>query len=220
MYRRTSGALVVALVLVSSLVAPVHATNVTCSVDNGAWNGSDSASASGYPGNDNPDGLTGSYSVDNTWHDSNEYEWCEPSHDWFKETYLRWSSTAVAKLVAERSTHTIQVEQQVFPETSYNYTGGHDSDLPYNSIYVADAFQQAAQHFEEVSFVVNDPGTIAANVNYHGYLQWDQEAENAFNNTSPVLDHVVVQIEYGDKNLNVQNYDPIGSWSKKLPNNS
>ncbi len=196
------------------------ATNVTCSVNNGARNGSDSASASGFPGNDNPDGVTGSYSVDNGWHDSNEYEWCEPSHDWFKESYLRWSSSAVMKLTNERSTHTIQVEQQVYPETSYNYTGGHDSDLPYSSIYVADIFEQARQHYEEVSFVVYDPGLIVANYNYHGYLQWDQEAENAFNNTSPVLDHVVVQIEYGDKGLNVQNYDIIGSWSKKIRDNA
>jgi hypothetical protein len=220
MTRHRGGALLLALALLATVVPSAQATDVTCTVNNGAWNGSDSASGSGYPGNDNPDGLTGSYSVDNRWHDSNEYEWCEPSHDWFKETYLRWSSTAVSKLVNERSTHTIQVEQQVYPETSYNYTGGHDSDLPYNSIYVADIFQQAWQHFEEVSFVVNDPGTIAANVNYYGYLQWDQEAENTTNNTSPVLDHVMVQIEYGDKNLNVQNYDQIGSSSKKIPGNA
>ena len=82
--------------------------------------------------------MDGSYSVSGSWHDSNEYEWCEPSHDWFKETYLQWSTAAAAKLTNERATHTIQVEQQVFPETSYNYAGGYSSNLPYNRIYVAD----------------------------------------------------------------------------------
>ena len=68
--------------------------------------------------------------------------------------------------------------------------------------------------------MVDDPGLIGAGTNYYAYLQWDQEAENALNNTSPVLDHVTAVIEWGDKSYNVQNYDPIGTWSKKLPNNA
>jgi hypothetical protein len=174
----------------------------------------------GFPGTDNPNGDTGSYSVDNIWHDSTEFEWCEPSHDWFKEDWLRWSSAATTKLTNERATHTIQVEQQVYPQTSYNYASGHDSNLPYNRIYVADIISQNQQGFEEVSFMVDDPGLITAGVNYHAYLQWEQEAKSGFPNTSPLLDHVITTIEYGNKAYFVQNYDWIGLWYKKLADNS
>lgn len=186
MIRRTLAIIAGVALLAAALPSTVAATDVVCTVNNGAIDGSDSLGGA-YPGSDNPDGLTGSYSVDNNWHDSTEYEWCSPSHDWFKEKYVRWSSAAATKLHNKASTRTIQLEQNVYPADSYNYTGGHDSDLPYTSIYVADAAEQASQGYEEVSFVVYDPSRIAAGVNYHGYLQWEQEADGGFLDFSPLL---------------------------------
>ncbi len=218
MTRRRSITFVLAALLLASTPAPATATNVVCTIDNGAVNGSDSLGGA-YPGSDNPDGATGSYSVDNIWHDATEYEWCSPSHDWFKEKFVRWSTTAANKLHAEAATHTIQLEQNVFPADSYNYTGGHSSNLPYTGIYVADAAEQASQGFEEVSFIVSDPGRIVAGTNYFGYLQWEQEADGGFLDFSPLLNKVEVKIEYGNKLLIVQNWDMIGRWQKKIANN-
>lgn len=216
--KQRLAALIMATGLVLALAPAAAATDVVCTVNNGAVNGSDSLGGA-FPGADNPDNLTGSYSVDNIWHDATEKEWCSPSHDWFRETFVRWSAAAATKVHNEAATRTLQLEQNVFPADSYNYTGGHDSDLPWSGIYVADAAEQASQGYEEVSFIVSDPRRIVANVNYHGYLQWEQEADGGFADFSPLLNKVVIKIEYGDKLLNVQNFDTIGQWQKKIKNN-
>jgi hypothetical protein len=219
---KRSRSLAVVIVLLLSLAgtpAAVSGASVVCTVNNGTVNGSDSG-LNGFPGSDNPDGVDGSYSVSGSRHDSTEYEYCEPSHDWFDETRMMWNSTAVTKLRNEAGTHTIQVEQNVLPETSYNYTGGHSSNLPYSFIYVADVGQQASQGFEEVSYVVMDPSLIVANVDYYGYLQWQQEADGTFGGSfKPLLNRVDIKIEYGNKSLFVQNFDLIGRWQKKIANN-
>lgn len=199
--------------------SPALATNVVCTVNNGAINGSDSLGGA-FPGADNPPpGDTGTYSVDNVWHNSTEYEWCGPSHDWFKETNLRWSAAAATKLKNERASRTIQVEQNVIPPDSYNYTGGHDSDLPYTFLYVAPVAEQWLDGYEDVGFGVYDPGLIVAGVNYHAYLQWEQEADGGILDYSPLLNYVECKVTYGDKLFGLINYDVIGHWSKKITNN-
>lgn len=209
---------VAAILLVGSLPGRAAATNVVCAVGNGAVNGSDSIGGA-FPGIDNP-GSPGSYSVDNSWHDATEYEWCVPSPDWFKDRYLRWSAAAVALLKANRSSWTIQVEQNVFPADSYNYAGSRDSNLPYNHFYVADAAQQLMDGYEDVSFGIYDPGTIVAGTNYYAYLKWEQEADGGFGDLSPLLDHVDTKVTKGNKLYQVINYDVIGRWWKKITNSA
>jgi len=72
--KRQIVALLAAVALVSGLPGEALATTVVCTVNNGAVNGSDSLGGT-YPGVDNPYSDTGTYSVDNYWHDATEYEW-------------------------------------------------------------------------------------------------------------------------------------------------
>jgi hypothetical protein len=217
---RIISALVVAALLIGLLPATALATNVVCTINNGGVNGSDSIGGS-YPGSDNPDGATGSYSVDNAWHDATEYEWCQPSFDWFKDRYIRWSSTTVNNVLKpNRNTRTLQVEQDVLPADSYNWpNGGRDSNLPWTHFYVADIFQQTKDGYEDVAFGIYDPGTIVAGTNYYAYLQWEQEADGGFLDNSPLLNYVDTKITWGDKAYGLKNYDIIGRWKKKVANN-
>ena len=216
---RRLGIVLAAVLLVGALPDRAMATNVVCTVGNGAINGSDSLGGT-FPGNDNPNNDTGTYSVDNVWHDATEYEWCVPSRDWFKDRYLRWSAAAVALLTANRSSWTIQVEQDVLPADSYNYAGSRDSSLPYNHFYVADAAEQTKDGYEDVSFGIYDPGTIVAGTNYYAYLQWEQEADGGFADFSPLLNYVDTKVTKGNKLYFLINYDIIGRWWKKIPNNA
>jgi hypothetical protein len=216
--KRYFTTLMAAILLVAALPGTAAATDVVCTVDNGAVNGSDSLGGA-FPGTDNPNNDTGSYSVDNIWHDATEYEWCSPSRDWFKDRYLKWSTTAVNLLKANRNAWTIQVEQDVLPADSYNYAGTRDSSLPYTDFYVADAVEQAHDGYEDVSFGIYDPGTIAANVNYYAYLQWEQEADGGFLDFSPLLNYVDTKVTKGTKLYLLINYDIIGRWHKKIANN-
>lgn len=211
---------VCALVLTLAPAAPANAASVGCYVNSGTRNGSDSASASGFPGTDNPNGVDGSYGPSSSRHDVNEYEWCDPSDDWIRDVYMRWSTTADQKLAAERTTRCLLLEQLVVDNRSYNYTGARSSNLPYSGVYVADAFEQASQGYEEVSFIISDPGLISAGVDYYGYLQWEQEAKAGPLNNNPLMQYSISQAEYTNKSLFSQGYDPIGRWSKKIADNS
>lgn len=217
--KRRISALATAALLVAMLPGQAQATDVVCTVNNGAVNGSDSLGGT-YPGVDNPDGVTGSYSVDNLRHNATEYEWCSPSDDWFKDTRIRWSAATVSTtLKPQRTSRTLQVEQNVIPADSYNWAGGRNSNLPYTHFYVADAAEQAKDGYEDASFGIYDPGTIVAGIDYYAYLQWEQEADGGFLDFSPLVNYVDTKITWGTKLYFLVNYDIIGRWWKKIANN-
>ncbi len=217
--RPLRSALLVAALVIGSSPEPASATSVVCAVNSGGVNGSDSLGGT-FPGSDNPDSETGSYSVDDLWHDTTEYEWCQPNFDWFKERYLEWSASTVSNmLIPYRTTRTLQVEQDVIPADSYNWGGARDSNLPWTDFWVADVFQQINDGYEDVAFGIYDPGTIVAGINYYAYLQWEQEADGGLLDTSPLLNYVETKITWGDKLYGLQNYDVIGRWRKKVANN-
>jgi hypothetical protein len=216
--RHRLALVVIVLAVTIGAPAPVAAVTVVCTINNGAVNGSDSLGGQ-YPGVDNPNNDTGQYSVNNYTHDLTLYESCDPTADWFKDSHLVWSQTAVNKLRAEATTRTLQVEQHVLPQGAYNYDDGQASNLPWSYFYIAPINEQNNDGYEDVAFGIYQPDRIVAYGDYHAYLRWNQEQDGGFLNGSPFLNFVETNVTYGDKNFKLINYDTIGRMYKRVYNN-
>jgi len=162
------------------LWAPTSVYAFPCLVDNGTINAKDSGAA-GYPGADSIGGsLEKWWGPDDTWHDQYLYEWCESAHDWMKDRYIRWSAAAITWIKNNWNTSGsfMIFEQIIADEEQYNARGASnvDSDLPYETYYVADVVEQWSQNYEEAGFwMFGGSAQMVAGKNYYAYAQWNQE---------------------------------------------
>lgn len=208
---------VMSVVMQASLLAGLFSLNVVrpaiaaCIVDNGANNGTDSGvefGLVGFPGSDDgPAHDQGSWAPTNNWHDSWLKEWCEPSHDWAYDNYIRWDGARWDKLQAFKSTRSIAQDINIRPPTSYNWTGQASSTLPFTAFYVADPVEQWFQGSEEISCANWRRSKIGKAVNYNTRSQWDQEGDP--------LDWIDSKSQWTDREFNGINFDVIGRMDDK-----
>src|SRR5919106_3798978 len=144
---------IVAITLIAVPAAYPQPTSAAppCYVDNGTYNAADHNSWAGGTDAPIPDKTWG---PDNAWDDMLLAEWCEPNHDWLRDRYIRWSSSAM-QIVHNRWNNYqnfMVIEQHIKDEWQYNNRNNTDSNLPYVWYYVADIFEQAYQHYEEAGW--------------------------------------------------------------------
>jgi hypothetical protein len=174
-------ALVIQATLLASLLSLAGPGSVAaaCIVDDGANNGTDSGAEFGlvgFPGFDaGPANDQGSWAPDNIWHDSWLKEWCEPSHDWIHDNYIRWSGARWDKIQQFKTTRRIAQDVNIAPAESYNWAFQASSTLPWDYFYNADIFEQWNQGYEEISFLISDVTRIGKGTNYNTRSKWDQE---------------------------------------------
>ena len=150
---RVRGILGVSLVLASLLVG-VTATPVAavCQVDNGGNNGTDSGpefGLAGFPGSDDgPNHDQGTWAPTNIWHDNWLKEWCEPSHDWVHDNFIRWEGARLDKLQANKATRKYAHDINIADQLRYNFAGNFISTLPFTGTYVPDIIRQNFQGYE------------------------------------------------------------------------
>lgn len=192
--RATVGAMVLIIGTTSSVLAW-----------SGESNGSDYLS-----GQDNP-GATGSYSVDNTWQDFYLSEWSEPSHDWARDRYNRWSSTTYNNvLYPQRNSKALGFQLTIVDQYWYNYTGSWATNLPYTKAAENEnPIEELLQGYTEVDTEINDPSRIVAGVNYYIDYQIDSER-------SPSNPRFESEIEWCDKSYITCNWDITGVFYKTI----
>lgn len=213
--KRRGTALAASLLLGATVIgftaAPVFAL---CQVNNGANNGTDSGpefGLVGFPGSDDgPNHDQGTWGPTNNWHDNWLKEWCEPSHDWVHDNFIRWEGARWDKLQLNKATRKYAHDINIADELRYNFAGNFSSTLPFTGTYVADVFSQSAQGYEEFSFLVGDVSRIGKAVDYNTRTQWDQERAD--------LGWLDSKAQWTDNFFNVQNWDIIGRMDAKKVN--
>lgn len=186
------------------------AVSAVLAVGNGATNGKDSACC-GYTGNDNPDGLQGSYAYLNGTHDLILSEWVEPSHDWVRNRYMWWTQTAKDYLNANSSTKAIDWEIRIHDQYYYNFVNNFNTSLPYTKAPENENWlEELAQGYTEVDMEQDVPSRISAETHYF----WDQQFDSEKSATSTKPDFYS-EVEWCNKSYTSCNYDVTG-WMRKV----
>ena len=97
-----------------------------------------------------------------------------------KDKFIRWNAAAVTWMKDHwnQDAWFMIFEQIIANDQQYNARGGSnvDSNLHYREYYIADVFQQSAQHYEEAGFWLYDGVLqLVGGTSYYAYAQWDQE---------------------------------------------
>jgi len=195
----------------SAVTSALVASIVLAAVDNGTQNGLDSAVAP-WLGKDNPDGVTGSYSVDNGFQDATLREWIEPAHDWMKDGFMKWGAAAEAKLNNETNTRALGAEMRIHDQTFYNFVGNWNSNLPWSKGAEGEnAAEELFQGYTEVDIEVKDPWKINAGFNYFWEIKIDSEKASTANT------QFYTEIEYCNKDFATNcNWDETGRFRKRV----
>lgn len=202
-------AVVAAAILVFALTPPAYALG-PCQQNNGAINGSD-ATGSGWGYDLGPTGDQGTWAPSNGVHDSTIREWCEPYHDWVYDDHIDWTSTRMTKLKSFGLDRRYIQEINIADEHFYNWAGQATTNFSISGVYVADIFQQAERHQEELSFLVPDVSRIQAYNEYWTRTQWDE----ATSHNSWSLLNVDSKSQWTDRSWNNILYDIIGRIDNK-----
>lgn len=178
----------------------------------GETNGLDS-SCCGWIGNDNQDGVTGSYSVDNIHQQARISEWDEPSHDWVRDRLNRWGQEAENKLDRESDTRGLGMEMRIHHQDYYNFTGNWQTNLPWSGAAASENFiEEAEQGYTEVDTEIQHPAQIVVDVNY--FIDYQVNSQTIGTTTRPDF---WTEIEYCDNNFSTNcNYDITGWFRKKF----
>lgn len=206
-----SASFLLASLLVGVRAGPVYAL---CQVNNGANNGTDSGTEFGlvgFPGSDDgPNHDQGTWAPTNNWHDNWLKEWCEPSHDWVYDNFIRWEGARWDKLQANKATRKYAHAIRVADEQRYNSTGAWTSTLPVTNTWIDDIFEQSAQGYEQFWFAVGDVSKIGKAVDYNTRTQWDQELTD--------LSYIDTVANWTDNFFVTVNWDNIGRMDAKKVN--
>lgn len=206
---RSGSAALVSLALAAGLTLATAA--VVLAVDNGAQNGQD-INCCGWIGNDNPDGVTGTYAYVNETHNMILSEWVEPSHDWVRNNNIIWTQAAEDKLDRETGSKTLTYEQRIHDQFYYNYAGNWNSNLPLSKAPENENwFEEQNQGYTEVDAEQVDPWRIAVNTWYFIDLQFDSEKPAIAGRPD-----FYSEIEYCDKNFVNCFFDVTGWMEKKV----
>jgi hypothetical protein len=176
-----------------------------------AYSGQTIATDSGWnTGWDNPDGLTGTYSVDNVWQDFYLSEWNEPYHDWARDRWNRWGPTAEAKLNNESSSKGLGFQLTIIDQYWYNFTGNWNTNLPWSKgAENENVIEELIQGYTEVDTEIQDP--VRINVNYNYYIDYQIDQERQVGYRYPVF---YSEIEWCDNWFLACNYDLTGTFAQ------
>lgn len=201
-------------VLVSAGLAAaltVFAAAAVLAVGNGAQNGQD-VNCCGWIGNDNPDGLTGSYAYVNETHNMILSEWNEPSHDWVRNNNIIWTQAAEDKLDRDTCCRTLTYEQRIHDQFYFNYTGNANWNLPLSKVPENENwFEEQQQGYTEVDAEQVDPWRINVNTWYFIDLQFDSEKPSIAGRPD-----FYSEIEWCDKNFVNCFFDVTGWMERKV----
>jgi hypothetical protein len=208
MKRRSS---TVASILAGGLILAIAGTALAV-LNAGERNGLD-LNCCGWAGIDNPDGLTGSYSVDNSWQDVYISEWAEPNHDWMRDRFMRWGAAAEQKLNNETGWRALDTEMRIHDQFFYNFAGNWNTNLPWSKAPEGEnALEELLQGYTEVDMEVKDPWKINAAFDYFWDLQFDAEKPPEI-----ARPDFYSEIEYCDKDFASNcNFDVTGWFRKKV----
>lgn len=166
----------------------------------------------GWPGIDNPDGVTGSYSIDNNWQDFYLSEWTEPTHDWVRERFMLFHQNRIDKFAVDKNDKALDFEQQIKNQFYYNFTGAFNTNVPWTKAPEAEnAAEELFQGYSEVDTEVKDIIKFVAEFNYFVDLKWDSEKSAIAG--APTFDS---EVEYCNKFFLACNFDGTGRFSKKV----
>jgi hypothetical protein len=208
----TRGVQIGAALMLGVASALLSAAVVLAVMDNGERNGQD-LNCCGWFGSDNPEGKTGSYSVDNTWQDVWLSEWAEPKHDWVRDRFMRWNAAAEQKLNDESAQKGLGPEIRIHDQDYFNFTGNWNTNLPWSGAAVSENwFEEAVQGYTEIDLEIQEPVNIVKDFNYFWDIQVD--AEKPPNAAKPEF---YSEIEYCDNNFASNcNWDVTGKFWKKI----
>lgn len=168
-----------------ALIISISSTFLLASIalailDNGAINGEDTAS---WGGNDNPDGVTGSYAYYNYIHDVQLKEWAEPEHDHMRDRDIEWSDAAETKLDNEADTRYLVIEQRIHDQYFYNGASCcFSTNLPYSSYPEFECcYEEFIQRYSEADMEIRNPARILQDTTYFYDLMWDSEKPSETN---------------------------------------
>lgn len=194
-------------------------SNVVIAVDNGTTNGFDSE-LNGWNGLDNPDGVTGSYSIDNNWQDFYLSEWLEPKHDWLKERFMLFHQNRIDLFWTDRNDRGLDTEVRIGsanPDQDYydriaNASGGFNTNMPFTKAPEdEDPIQERFQGYSETDMEMKDIVKFKAEFNYFWDTQWNSQK-------SSIAGHPVfnTEIEYCNKFFIDCRFDGTGRFFKKV----
>jgi hypothetical protein len=210
--RTVSTLLAMLLVTISFVGADVAYAAAPCYVNNGYINAQDNVS----PNLDAPT-PNKSWGPYNYTHNLKIAEWCEPGHDWVRDSRIEWSASAVDYIRThwQRWQDFMIFEQIIASEHQYNNRNNTTASLPYVTYYVADIFEQWSQGYEEAGWWLRSQSqNLVAGQRYYAYAQWDQER-------SPMTDNwqFLSQAEMVDQwAFSYDGVDPVGKITKKVYN--
>ena len=214
MFQRIRSATALPGGLVLALGLTLFAAGVVLAVGGGAQNGQD-VNCCGWIGNDNPDGLTGTYAYVNETHNMILSEWEEPSHDWVRNNNIIWTQAAEDKLDRETGTRTLTYEQRIHDELYYNYAGNANWNLPLSKAPENEVWWEEwrcqPDGCTEVDSEQVDPWRINVNTWYFIDLQFDAEKAAVAG-----LPDFYSELEYCDKGFVNCNWDITGWMNKKV----
>jgi hypothetical protein len=151
------------------------AVGAVVAVDNGTVNGRDLSTWPG--GNDNPDGLTGSYAYYSVTHNALLKEWLEPDNDRYRDENMYFPAAAEQKLNNETNTRFLTFEQNIQHQDYYNLAGCcYTTNLPHTNNPTADGwFEEWQQGYSETEMELRDVYLINTGVYYYLDIEWDSQ---------------------------------------------
>lgn len=162
-----------AAMVMSLLSSTATIVNAACFRDNGYINAYDHVS----PNVDAPTPAK-HWGPEDWQHNLRVAEWCEPGHDWVRDSRLEWDAAAVdwIRVHWQRWQDFMIYEQIIANEHQYNNRENTVASLPYVNYYVADVFEQWDQGYEEAGWWLrSQSANLRAGIEYYAYAQWDQE---------------------------------------------
>lgn len=178
----------------------------------GQLNGLDSPN-NGWIGADDPDGETGSYSVDNVRQDGRLFEWGEPAHDRFANQWNRFGAAAETKLDTDQDKG-LDFEFRIHEQDFYNYANIMNTNLPWSGVdpdaWFEEPFCQPAG-CTEVDVEIQDTWRIEQGIDYWVEIMIDSER-----NPTTTRPDFVTEIEYCNSSFVNCNFDATAWFRKKL----
>ena len=181
-------------------------------INNGATNGKDDE-VNGWHGLDNPDGQTGTYSIDNNWQDFSISEWAEPNHDWVRERFMLFHQNRIDKFWQDRNDKALDFEQRIKHQDYYNFLNAWNTNVPFTKAPEGEGFiEEGIQGYSEVDTEVKDITSFVGEFNYFLDLKWDAQMPPVAN--APTFDS---EVEYCNKFFVGCNFDGTGRFWKMVP---
>lgn len=167
--KRLAASFVAALAITSAM------SGIVIAVDNGTVNGRDLSTWPG--GNDNPDGLNGSYAYLSVAHDALLKEWLEPDNDRYRDQYMYFPVAVEQKLNDETDTRFLTFEQNIQHQDYYNLASCcFTTNLPHTSNPTAEGwFEEWQQGYSETDMELRNVHLIDNGVWYYLDIEWDSQ---------------------------------------------